>query len=83
MKRSKEKNAFTFQQVLMNRESDYIGLDLYKFDPEYSVEKINSRQHFIPEITARPPLFSVRHNHFRTFSTHLHYCFEFLQKMYM
>jgi hypothetical protein len=39
-KRSKEKNAFMLQLVLMNRKSDFMGLDPYKLDPEYLVEKI-------------------------------------------
>jgi hypothetical protein len=30
------------QLVLMNRESDFMGLDPYKLDPEYWVEKIKS-----------------------------------------
>ena len=32
--------------VLMNRESDNMGLVPYNFDPEYMVEEINSPQHW-------------------------------------
>jgi hypothetical protein len=45
----------------MNRELDNIDLFPYSFDPEYSVEKINSRQHLIAEASPKQPsLFSVQ-----------------------
>jgi hypothetical protein len=42
------------QLVLMNRESDFMGLDPYKLDPEYSVEKIKSST-YNRETTAQSP----------------------------
>lgn len=44
---------YTFTQpVLMNSESDNMGSVNYNFDPEYSVEEINSRQHLTIDKTA-------------------------------
>jgi hypothetical protein len=41
----------------MNRESDNLGAVPYNFDPEYSIEKTNSRQHLIAETSVQPPPF--------------------------
>lgn len=46
-------------RILMNRELDNMDLFPYRFDLEYSVEKINSRQHLIVEAMAQPSLFSA------------------------
>jgi len=44
----------------MNRKSDNMCLVPYNFDPEYSVEEINSSQHLIGETTAQLSSLSFR-----------------------
>jgi len=39
----------------------------YNFDPEYSVEEINSCQHLIAEITTQPSTFSIPLKNFAIF----------------
>lgn len=41
-------------RVLMNMESDNMGLVTYNCDPEYSEEEINSRQLAITEMKRQP-----------------------------
>ncbi len=67
-------------QVLIDRESNNMGLVPYNFD----AEQINGCQHLIAETKAQPYLFSVwLQSFFRTLTTHLKYCFGFLPKIYV
>ena len=51
---------------------------MYNFNPEYSVDELNSRQNLNSETIAQPLPFQVRLQSFSGF--HLKYCFGFLEK---
>lgn len=68
----------------MNKDSYNMGFVPCNFDPEYSVDEINSYQQLSAESTAHPSPFSVQLQlFFRMLTTHLKYCFGFLLKIYV
>jgi hypothetical protein len=67
------------QLVLMNRESDFMGLDPYKLDPEYWVEKIKSST-FNRRNNSTLTLFCMTTIIFQTIINSSTILFEFLPK---
>ena len=66
-------------RVLMNMESYNMGLLPYNFDPEYSVDEINSRLQLRTETTSQQSPFPVRlQSFYRKLTIHQRYCFGFI-----